>query len=517
MERVQGLLLRGKRNEAVDEAISSGNYATALMVASMCDQTTYQNTIKNYAEQVFLRGSPLHTIALLFSAQLEPAISGGSSLWGGDSDELKQKWKYHLAAIISNRILGWDRIVLSLGDRLNEYGNIEAAHFCYMVCGLSVMSPTNPNARLVLLGCDHNVQDNMDLLTEDAVRSYERTEAYEWAKRRGNPSAAIKSFQPFKLIYAKMLADLGYEENAKRLTQTIRQCIDVNEANGPNTSEVAGGTSLFDDRDAFAVALSDLEHRLQIQTVPVGENAMPAQKGPAIPDHANPIGRVELDKPRMPPSNYVSPPSMHDMPTPTAEGQQTQGRSVAAAPKSPMAFNPPVGSNNELSAEDSFISAKSNLLDVTGYSLDPANDDPRQGVRGSSTTTNQRPSTVLETPSEYPVETSTAKPEPAPQPPQFMSTPKEAKPAREPLPVAATPKETKKTPEKPPMSAPAVMVGKKSKSPKTKQGPSSSDRGTCRDVLTNLCSSLILTWRIFFFSDSRRVGFWHPKLDDQET
>jgi len=46
-------------------------------------------------------------------------------------------------------------------------------------------------------------------MTVEAVQAYERTEAFEWAKRRGNPNAAIPAVQPFKLKFAMLLADFG--------------------------------------------------------------------------------------------------------------------------------------------------------------------------------------------------------------------------------------------------------------------------------------------------------------------
>ena len=211
MEKIQNLLVCGKRIEAVDEAISCHEFATALLVASMCDAETYKRAAKEYAERAFAASSPMHTVAFLFSGclQVPPASTSKTDLWGVDPLELKLTWKQHLASIISNRTVGWDRIVLSLGDRLDEIGDCRSAHFCYMICGCPISNPISQDTRIALLGCNHNEKINLALMTDEALIAYERTEAYEWAKRRGNVNAAIQSFQPFKAVYAMLLADFG--------------------------------------------------------------------------------------------------------------------------------------------------------------------------------------------------------------------------------------------------------------------------------------------------------------------
>ena len=72
LKKVEQLLLRGQREEAVQEALSSNNFAMALLVASMCDRSTFQNATKEFADEILSNGSPLHTLAMLFSGQLQP-------------------------------------------------------------------------------------------------------------------------------------------------------------------------------------------------------------------------------------------------------------------------------------------------------------------------------------------------------------------------------------------------------------------------------------------------------------
>jgi hypothetical protein len=252
----------------------------ALLVAAMCSREKYQHACRQYAEKVLKKGSPLHTIAMLYTGQLRPPESGSSSsFWGGDPIELRRTWRIHLAAIISNRTAGWDRIVLSLGDRLLELGETHAAHFCYMVCGCAVASPLRPDARLTLLGCNL-VPADVTLNTEGSIEAYTYTEAYEWAKRCGNPNAAIQSLQPFKLRYAMLLADLGYEEVALLYIKSILKCLGVNLADIPASDVAPGPLSLCilsADIDGMLASLVLLEKRLMSRNLMTGGGILEAE------------------------------------------------------------------------------------------------------------------------------------------------------------------------------------------------------------------------------------------------
>ena len=206
-------MLRGRRVEAIELALETQNFALALLIASHCGPETFQNTVQQYTEKAFRNGSPLHTLGVLFSGQQLDA-----SLPTVDTKDLLACWRHHLAAIISNRTMGWDRAIYTLGSKLLDDGRIHASHVCFLVCGLQVLSPIKPEAYVSMLGCDHLLPENVSLMTKPGIDAYGRTEAYEWAKRRGNPSALIKALQPFKLQYAMILADLGFLDLAKNTT-----------------------------------------------------------------------------------------------------------------------------------------------------------------------------------------------------------------------------------------------------------------------------------------------------------
>lgn len=274
---------------AVELAMESNNFALALLVAAYCDPETYQRATKQFAEKVLQSGSPLHTITLLFSGQILE-----SSLWSDRSSELPTSWPYHLAAIISNRTQGWERVVFTLGTQLQQLGDVNAAHFCFMVCGLQLSSPVLPHTYVSLLGCDHLLPEAMSLMTAEGNDAYERTEAYEWAKRRGNKSAVIKTLQPFKLKYAMILADLGYVGLARKYLQSILVMCDLEgDSTRFDTSVPANLTlpEMCDSFESFKAAVGSFEQRL-FRTTPLlipdetKQSALPVVGGSSPHFHA---------------------------------------------------------------------------------------------------------------------------------------------------------------------------------------------------------------------------------------
>ena len=67
---LEGLLLRGKREEAVAAAVGHREWPIALLIASNCGPEEYREVTKAYATCTFPNASPLHLAALLFSNQV---------------------------------------------------------------------------------------------------------------------------------------------------------------------------------------------------------------------------------------------------------------------------------------------------------------------------------------------------------------------------------------------------------------------------------------------------------------
>jgi hypothetical protein len=479
IERVQSLLLRGNRKEAVEEAIASKDFATALLVASMCDPETYKRTAKTYSENVFVGGSPMHTIGLLFSGSSIPSSSYGkrADFWGISSSELKLTWKKHLAAIISNRIVGWDRVVVSLGDRLGEIGDFQGSHFCYMVCGCPVTNPMDHNTRVALLGCNHGADCNVTLMNREAIDAYDRTEAYEWAKRRGNKNATIKSFQPFKVIFAKLLTDYGFEDEARLCVLGIRQCTDIKSS----TKHPFSGLTprVFNEPEMLASLLGDLESRLDL-----------------------------LD-------------SFNEQPIINEDSFAEENRDIVNS------------TLNQTDVDATFVTAASNLMDNPDFAVTPEKDLPKfkseieptlQEPTKDKMTFLVAPFTVQQAEDKPPAKSSIPPTQPVDKPlsmpptvPKAMAptgfvrhqpqsapqTPIEKVqkdenlsknlPPMQTRTAAVTPTETKKLIEKAPNTAPSIMMGKKNepKSGKKKQAPSSSERTKSGSWLGGLRSMML--------------------------
>lgn len=260
IQQVQKLLIQGEKEAAAKEAALRGHFALSLVIAQSCGQKTFNEAVAIYGAHGLVAGSPLHTVTMMLSSEIK---NPEQLCWSGNSDVLRESWKQHLAAIINNRTRGWDLFALVLGDRLLKAGEVEAAHFCYMICGASVAAPGRAEGRLTLLGCDIKPID-LTLATEVSVLAFARTEAYEWAKRRGNSSAVIQCLQPLKLIYAMLLADCGLKEAALEYAKSIAACINAkdNELRSPQRQVPLWLACIASDRDQLLGPLANFMKRL---------------------------------------------------------------------------------------------------------------------------------------------------------------------------------------------------------------------------------------------------------------
>ena len=248
----------------MDCAIREGQHGLALLVAGMCGRDTYQKAAEHFCRNALAQGSPLHTVAVMFASPSQVGTTS-NSLFGKTTTDLVASWPSHLAAIINNRIPGWESAVIALGDRLRQVGLNEAAHFCFMVSGIPITSPLQRDSRWTLVGCNMTPSDVV-LNTDCAIESFLRTEAYEWAKRRGNPNATIRTLQAFQAVYAMRLMEYGFDEDAYRYVTSSLESLgesSYDDLASVDTQKPLGLAVLSTEKKSLVVALNSLRDRLE--------------------------------------------------------------------------------------------------------------------------------------------------------------------------------------------------------------------------------------------------------------
>jgi hypothetical protein len=394
LEQTQSLLLRGKREEAVKCALSGGDHALALLIASLCGPNTYHTAARYYIQTNLTPGTPLHTATSLFANQIqspEEAEDQMANFWNDRAESLGESWQHHLATILSNQTRGWKKVVTALGDELLYAGRTHAAHFCYLVSGRPITAHTDTSSRLALVGCDHRVKMHVALVTKESWEAYMRTEALEWAKRKGNPNAAITTLQPFKFRYAVLLADFGFEQMAKMYIDSIRKCTGLYPTSSAKATK-SKTTNIY--QKDFANSLDVFEDRLCVSLGVPNVNVPPKQTPK--------LGLASVLSKIVPKSVAAKEDEIFH------EATKTETSFVDDANEDP---------------DLSFVSATSNILDVTANSLATARSSHSKYGQSKSTAATPAPSLMSplkETEEKAPRQDSDVTN--APQP-SFMTTP----------------------------------------------------------------------------------------------
>ena len=132
------------------------------------------------------------------------------------------------------------------------------------MCGCPIGTNWKIPTRLLLLGCDHNVALHSELMTPESIEAFLCTEAFEWARRKGNPRTCLQSLQVFKLRYAELLADFGYVNSAREYVVSIRQLTGIGMDDSANSQAIAisGNAMIPVYPDEFIERLYRFEDRL---------------------------------------------------------------------------------------------------------------------------------------------------------------------------------------------------------------------------------------------------------------
>ncbi|XP_066320940.1 protein transport protein SEC16A homolog isoform X2 [Miscanthus floridulus] len=223
-QEVQSLLVSGRRKEALQCAQGGQLWGPAIILALQLGDQFYVDTVKKMAHFHFVSGSPLRTLCLLIAGQPADVFNVENNVnsdYGTSHQPLEpgpngmlDDWEENLAIITANRTKGDDLVITHLGDCLwKEKNEVAAAHSCYLVAELNIDSYSE-SARLCLIGADH-LKCPRTFASPEAIQ---RTEVYEYAKVLGNSQYILLPFQPYKLIYAYMLVEVG------KVSDSLRYC-----------------------------------------------------------------------------------------------------------------------------------------------------------------------------------------------------------------------------------------------------------------------------------------------------
>ncbi|KZV45340.1 hypothetical protein F511_04078 [Dorcoceras hygrometricum] len=191
----------------------------------------YVETVKQMALQQLVAGSPLRTLCLLIAGQPADVFSADTTAINSMAgvanlpqqpqqflaNGMLDDWEDNLAMITANRTKDDELVLIHLGDCLwKERSDIIAAHICYLVAEAS-FEPYSDSARLCLVGADHWKFPR----TYASPEAIQRTEVYEYSKTLGNSQFVLLPFQPYKLVYAHMLTEVGRISDALKYCQAV--------------------------------------------------------------------------------------------------------------------------------------------------------------------------------------------------------------------------------------------------------------------------------------------------------
>ncbi|KAL8142224.1 hypothetical protein V2J09_015256 [Rumex salicifolius] len=254
---VEKLLVTGRRMEALQCAQEGQLWGPAIVIAAQLGDRFYSETVKQMAINQLVSGCPLRTLCLLIAGQPAEVFSN-STMNNNHSSSLNvsqatqmgsncmlDNWEENLAIITANRTKGDELVITHLGDCLwKERSEVISAHICYLIAEMNIETYSD-SSRLCLIGADH-WKNPRTFVTPEAIQ---RTELFEYSKVLGNSQFILLPFQPYKLAYAHMLAEVGKLSDSLKYCQAIMKSLKTGRA-----PEV----------DAWRNLVSSLEERIKI-------------------------------------------------------------------------------------------------------------------------------------------------------------------------------------------------------------------------------------------------------------
>ena len=271
---IQRLVQLGKREEALNLAVKECIWDHALLLAAFISPSVHRDTVSAFVLSTLSIGSPLRMAYLQHAGKSVDLFKlGGSSgglilpgaLVGGATSNplagitpglsplanstqsnpyhgLIDHWKSNIATAVANKpptpaappasnpqqqAQVWnDPALMQLGDALWQHcGSVEAAHLCYLLADLGLDSALKPGSRFVLVGGDHK---RYPRTVNSNVEAIHRTELLEFAKRQSNNKFCFPRFQPYKLLHAIALADMGLLKLSMEYLESIKHIVGSN-------------------------------------------------------------------------------------------------------------------------------------------------------------------------------------------------------------------------------------------------------------------------------------------------
>ncbi|KAL1955829.1 hypothetical protein VTO42DRAFT_8068 [Malbranchea cinnamomea] len=244
LENIRTHLLSGDREKAVWEAVDHRLWGHAMLLSSTLDSSVWkqvsQEFIRREVRSIGEDNEPLAALYEIFAGNAEESVdelvpvsaraglqfvsrNTGTGPAKNALDGLN-KWRETLTLILSNRNSQDRQALLALSRLLGSYGRTEASHICALFARTTanpvVGGIHEPHSAIVLLGVDHH---HHPFTFVNDRNSWLLTEVYEFAVSvlAGYPSSILPHLQPFKLQYAKALAEEGHKTTAQEYCDSI--------------------------------------------------------------------------------------------------------------------------------------------------------------------------------------------------------------------------------------------------------------------------------------------------------
>lgn len=259
LDSVKKYLLTGDREKAVWEAVDHRLWAHAMLIGSTLSPDIYKKVAQEFIQKEIKQiGDNTESLAMLYEVfagnheesideLVPPSARAGLQMLNtsgaGSSKSVQEgldRWRESLGLILSNRTVGDNVAIHSLGKLLASYDRPEAAHICFLFArSISLFAGVdNENTDIVLVGEDHK-RSPFDF--DKDLESIELTEVYEYGLSLSATSsvpAQVPHLAAYKLQHAKILASFGLRTRALDYCESIANLITSQTKRSPyhNTS-----------------------------------------------------------------------------------------------------------------------------------------------------------------------------------------------------------------------------------------------------------------------------------------